>query len=340
MKKRILIVANPEEIHVGAHFRSSAEALGLEVKFCDTREAFYGSVIARKINWWIKDRRPSSLLRFSKRMVEASHDFASDYMLTTGISPIEENSLIEIKKSGVKTINYLTDNPWNSAHKANWFLKTLPVYDYIFSTRQSSIENLRKLGCKNISYLPFAYEPRLHFTEPPSTSEEKIKLSCDVVFIGGADKDRLSYAYSLIESGLNVALYGGYWDRYPKTKKYALGHANPETMRKAIKGAKIALCLVRRANCDDNSMRTFEIPAIGGCMLTEDTDEHRKIFGNDGEAVLYFKDEKEMLKKTRFLLSNSEKRKEMADKAKNIITKGANTYKDRLDVMIRKASEL
>ena len=38
-------------------------------------------------------------------------------------------------------------------------------------------------------------------------------------------------------------------------------------------------------------MRSFEIAAVGGCLLAQDIDEHREIFGSEGEAVVYFRRE-------------------------------------------------
>jgi spore maturation protein CgeB len=39
---------------------------------------------------------------------------------------------------------------------------------------------------------------------------------------------------------------------------------------------------------DGHIKRSFEIAAVGGCMLAQDIDEHREIFGSEGEAVVYF----------------------------------------------------
>jgi hypothetical protein len=50
-------------------------------------------------------------------------------------------------------------------------------------------------------------------------------------------------------------------------------------------------CPVRRASRDGHIMRSFEIAAVGGCMLAQDIDEHREIFGSEGEAVVYFRRE-------------------------------------------------
>ena len=65
---------------------------------------------------------------------------------------------------------------------------------------------------------------------------------------------------------------------------------------------------MRRANRDGNCMRTFEVPAIGSCMLTEDTEDHRTLFGPEGESVLYFNTIPEMVTKAVWLAGNPSER--------------------------------
>jgi spore maturation protein CgeB len=258
-------------------------------------------------------------------------------MLSTGLAPIEAWALEAIGKLGVQRLNYLTDDPWNPAHRALWVMEALPLYDHVFSPRHANLEDLRQLGCAKISYLPFAYAPELHFPESPAASEEWASCPADVVFAGGADRDRVPYMAALIRAGFQVALYGGYWERYPEARTYVRGHADPQTLRMAISTAKVALCLVRRANRDGHVMRTFEVPAIGACMLTEDTEEHREIFGEEGKAVVYFRPILEMIEKLRWLLDHDDERQRLAEAAYRLIVNGRNTYKDRLLTMLELA---
>jgi spore maturation protein CgeB len=168
----------------------------------------------------------------------------------------------------------------------------------------------------------------------PTEADEQARFNCDVVFAGGADRDRIPYITALIRAGFHVSLYGGYWERYSETKAYTRGHADPQTLRKTIGGAKVALCLVRRANRDGHCMRTFEVPAIGACMLTEDTEEHREIFGADGKAIIYFRSISEMIERLRWLLDHDEERQRLAQAAHRLIVNGQHTYKDRLLAML------
>jgi spore maturation protein CgeB len=81
-------------------------------------------------------------------------------------------------------------------------------------------------------------------------------------------------------------------------------------------------------------MRTFEIPAIGACMLVEDTEEHREIFGPDGETVVYFRAIPEMIGKSRWLLERRAERQRLAAAAHARIVAGCHTYQDRLAAML------
>ncbi len=335
MPDKLLLVGNAGETHIGSNLLYAAKELGLDIQFLDVREAYKGPAWRRKINWWLLEHRPSLLKEFSQRIKSACQTFQPRWMLSIGIAPVNKEALEEIGKLGTQRLNYLTDDPWNAAHKAGWFLKALPLYDHIFSVRRSNLSDLDKAGCSRVSYLPFAYAPELHFPESPETTEEKARFDCDIVFVGGADRDRIPYIKTLVQAGFKVHLYGGYWDRYPKMKSCYRGYADPQTFRKAIGGAKVSLCLVRHANRDGNSMRTFEIPAIGGCMLTEDTEEHREIFGEDGKAVVYFKTIPEMIEKLKYLLCHQEETQRLKIAAYRLIIHGKNAYKDRLGTMLQ-----
>jgi hypothetical protein len=181
-----------------------------------------------------------------------------------------------------------------------------------------------------VSYLPFAYAPSKHL----ANGAHPVDPAADVIFAGGADPDRVPPIAALIAAGFRLALYGGYWKRYPETRRYDLGHADLPTLRQAVTAAKIALCLVRRANRDGHVMRTYELPAMGACLLTEDTAEHREIFGAEGDAVLYFASIPEMIEKARWLVGHDAERHQLAVNAHVRITGGRNTYRDRLAAML------
>jgi spore maturation protein CgeB len=286
------------------------------------------------INWHLRQHRPARLEEFSRHVLDLCRIHRPAWLLATGLAPLTAEAIDEIRALGAACLNYLTDDPWNPHHRTPWFLRALPRYDRVFSPRQANLADLRAASCPAVAYLPFAYHPELHRPEEPGGEEEHRRLACDVLFVGGSDSDRLPWITRLISAGLDVALYGGYWERDRATRQYSRGHADPATVRKATAAAKVALCLVRQANRDGHVMRTFEIAAMRGCMLAEDTAEHRQLLGEEGEAVLYFNSPDEMVVKARWLLDNPEERRRLAGALYQRVTGGCNTYRDRLKTML------
>lgn len=335
----LLIVGNPAIFHIGAHFRRAAEELSIPVELCDTQRAFDAPWPVIQWNWRVLGHRPPRLSSFSRLVLDRCQTLRPRWLLATGLAPLTADILRRLREMDVACLNYLTDDPWNPAHRAGWFLDALPQYDQVFSPRRANLDDLWRLGCRQVDYLPFAYAPHMHYPES-ATPEESSRYECDVLFYGGADSDRMPYIVALLEAGLDVHLYGGYWDRHARTRPHFKGHADPATLRKAVHGARITLCLVRQANRDGHVMRTFEAPAMGGCMLTEDTAEHRVLFGEDDTATIYFSSLAEMVERAKWLLAAPAERQRLAHAAHTRITRGAHTYADRLRAILSAQTEM
>ena len=327
---KLIIVGVTGITHLGSSFLRSAKNFNLECRLLNVSSAYQAPKLIKTLNWYLRGRYPSNLQRFSQEIFDNCRSYQPQWLLTTGISPIDASALKEIGKLGIRRLNFLTDDPWNQAHYAPWFFKALPHYDIIFSPRRANINDLLSAGCRQVEYLPFGYDPELFYPETGGESTERP----DIVFAGGGDSDRIPYISSLIDAGFSVDLYGSYWERYSQTKGITKGQTDVPTLRRAIQNAKIALCIVRHANRDGHCMRTFEVPAIGTCMLTEDTPEHREIFGSEGEAVIYFKTLGEMVEKAHWLLNHETERLRLAQSAHQLVTQGGHTYGDRLKTIL------
>jgi hypothetical protein len=336
---RVLIVGFEGGTNVGPSLWRAAAGLGLAGRFCDMGRAFAGPSLIRKLSWRLGGHRPPALRAFSQEVVAACDEVRPRWLLSTGLAPLDAEALGSIGAMAVKRVNYLTDDPWNPALGSRWFLDAVRFYDRVYSTRRANLGDLTRHGCSGVAYLPFAFDPTLSFPEPQTTGDERDRFGADVTFVGGADRDRVPYIAALGRAGLAVSVYGDYWDRYPQTRPYYRGYADPPTLRRATGGAKVALCLVRRANRDGHVMRSFEIAAIGACMLVEDTEEHREIFGPDGAAVVYFRSIQEMVERARALVRDDSERRRLAEAAQRVVGQGRHTYGDRLLTMLGMTKE-
>ncbi len=285
----------------------------------------------RQFNWYLRGHRPTRLRQFGALVVQEARRWNPDLLLATGIAPLERPALARLCADKIPAVNFLTDDPWNPAHRAPWFIQSLREYATVMSPRRSNLMELSRAGCKKAIYLPFAYDPFLHFIEVdhcPTPSDP------DVVFVGGADRDRKPYFVALAGEGIHLAIYGDYWDRIRELKPFWRGYADPMTLRRISRRARICLCLVRQANRDGHTMRSFEAAAMGGCLLVEETPEHQEIFGPDGVAVVYFRSICQMQERVRWLLDHDAERRRLARAAHFRITQGGNTYADRLEKIL------
>lgn len=333
---RLLLVANPGVVHIGTHLARAAAAMGIPVRFLDMTTALSPNLWVNR--FYLRFRhQPPHLGRFSEQVLDACRSFRPTVLLSTGISPIDSAALRAIRRLGIRTCNYSTDDPFNPVHLAGWFVATLPEYDFVFTPRRANEAELQASGCGQVIHEPFAYAPEIHFPEEPAGPDELARFSSDVFFAGAADADRVPIFSALIREGLKVSLYGLKWHQYRDTRESALGHADAQTGRKAAAGAKLALCLVRRANRDGHSMRSFELPAMRACMVVEDTAEHREMFGPAGQAVEYFGNTEELIRAVNRLIGDEVARIRLAEACHGRICGGRNTYKDRLADMLSHA---
>lgn len=281
--------------------------------------------------------RPLWLEVFSKHVRRACGRECPDIVISTGAAPLAKSALRAIRNLGTVCINYSTDDPWNATQLARWYLRALPEYDIVFTPRRSNIGDFRRIGCKKVQYLPFGYEESLFFPQ-----QMRIETPAhDVLFVGGADRDRIQFMTEFLQAGgPAVTLVGGYWDRCAAMRQYALGWRPAETVRALTGAAKVSICLVRRANRDGHVMRSFEIAALGGCMLAEDTGEHREIFGRDGESVLYFRTPREAAVKARALIDDPTERTRLSASVRARILTGRHTYGDRLTSILEAVAKV
>jgi spore maturation protein CgeB len=326
---KLALVGTLDGTHVGGSFARSAGKLGIESIWFDAEKASAGPRLLRSLSWHLADRRPMYLGRFEKELVAACASARPKILIATGMAPLTESALRALRQMNIVCVNYSTDDPWNPAVRSSWHLRALPFYDMIFSTRRSNLNDFQTLGCPRVHYLPFGYDETLFALPAPSDCTH------DVLFVGGADSDRAAFMKEFMQQGPSVALAGAYWERYPAFRACALGTKPPERIGALTAAAKVNLCVVRRANRDGHVMRSFEIGAVGGCMLAQDTNEHREIFGPEGEAVVYFRDAKEAARRARALLSDCSERKRLAASLHRCIVGGAHTYAHRLKTMLR-----
>lgn len=332
---RVLIVGAGGGTNVGQSLCRGARELDIPAQLFNASEAMSKIRPLQTLFWRLGGRRPVHLRRFGTALEKALLEEGTCTIIATGAAPIMADHLRAARSMGVRCINFSTDDPWNPALRAGWFLNALPHYDAVFTPRRANIADFRALGCADVRYLPFGYDSTLFHQSQVLDQEE----GRDILFVGGADGDRVRFLERFMASGLRPVVVGAYWERYRQTRTLTLGHKSPEALSRLTAAAAVNVCLVRRANRDGHVMRSLEIAALGGFMIAEDTEDHRSLFGEEGECVLYFATPEQAAEKSNWALSNRAERLRMAQACHSRIANGRHTYADRLQQLLISAGD-
>ena len=335
---RIVIVGNGGDCHVGAHFLEAANLLGWSSELVNI-EKIPCSKWRFRIYWRLLNRRDPRANALGKSLLSTCDRVKPVWVVVTGRIPLDGPTICRIKQRGIRIANFMTDDPWNPKYRCRWLLDALAEYDTVFSPRKANLEDFQQLSPNLASYLPFAYSSSKH--EARGNGDDIREDLGDVLFVGGADSDRVTYARAFRQSGMRLVLFGGHWDRYPDLIASWKGMGDLNTIRDACFRCRVTLVLPRHANRDGHTMRSYESAASRGCILAEDTDDHRAMYGTGDGGAMLFSGLADMVQKARKLVNDHEARQSRRHAVfSRIVKEDRNTYCDRLKTMRASLSRL
>lgn len=195
----------------------------------------------------------------------------------------------------------------------------IPEYDCIFDTKRFWDDGLeQEMKVKKRVFLPHGYDSQLH--RPINRNENDIsRYECDASFIGTYSPRKEPILRDLLRKmpELNIKIWGSGWLRYNKSselKKFIQGEPlTGDCYVKAIQSSRINLAImgVTQTFKDETTTRTYEIPACGGFMLHERSEEVLGLFA-EGKEMDCFDSTEELVEKIKYYLAHSEKREEIA----------------------------
>ena len=251
------------------------------------------------------------------------------------------DAIKQIKESSSALIvNFNPDNPFNLniGASSNLIRKSIPDYDCYFIWGKFLLMQLKALGAKRVEYLPFAYDPMLHYPVEVSSDERKFYGS-DIAFIGSWDKEREYWLKFL--TGYDLAIWGNGWKKLAKNSplrlKWKEGEVVGKEFARVCSSSKIILNLVRKQNANAHNMRTFEVPAAKGFMLSTRTEEVCNFFEEDKD-ISCFETPSELKEKIDKYLVEKDLREAMCINANKKVQK--HTYVERVKKVLDVCSEL
>jgi hypothetical protein len=244
-----------------------------------------------------------------RRMVE-QYEFDIVW-IDKGITILPE-TLRYIKRKQPKCfiVSYSPDNMALRHNQSYQYVHCLPLYDYVVTNKSYILDDLRRLGAKNVKFVNNTFEPSFHFPRE-LTPKDYERLGGDVGFVGMWEQDRCQSILYLADHGVKVRVFGdAKWKKYlhySPNLQIELGGLFDDNYAKSFRAFKISLCFLRKMNYDQQTTRTVEIPACGGFMLAERTEEHMAMF-TEGKEAAFFSSDEELLAKCKYYLAHDEER--------------------------------
>jgi hypothetical protein len=194
--------------------------------------------------------------------------------------------------------------------------KCLPQYDHIFTTKTFGVADLHKIGITRCEFLPHAFDPDLH-RELPDIAAATDSLHCDASFIGtwSPKKEAVLARVKELLPEVNLKIWGNQWEKTTnkELEPCIVGTGvEGEAYAIAIQSSTINIAILSEArqgasSGDQITSRTFHIPASGGFMLHERTDELQQYF-TEGAEIACFVTPEELAEKIRFYLDHPQER--------------------------------
>ncbi len=239
------------------------------------------------------------------------------------------------KKQGIFIANYNPDHPFiltGEGSGNSYVTDSVGLYDLHFCYSQLLRQQIESKYQIPTVFLPFGYELSV---ETYALCEQVPEVEA-VCFLANPDKERVIFIKELVNQGINLAIYGHQWQRYLSPSAQLSLHPLQfqqdywQTLRKYA----VQINRLRKHNVNSHNMRTFEVPAVGGIQLADDTDEHRQFFEADKEIFL-FKTPAECAEKIKFLLNLSpQQRQVIRQVARKRSVQADYTYQNRAKILL------
>ena len=306
----------------------------VELLFVDEKPYFaeIDNSLPHRALYRLLGRRPPRLLAFERALLETAAAGRPDVVLIVKGPYVRPQVLRRLRQLGATLVNFSTDDPFSPVAKYPYLRDAIREYDVYATPRTANIPQLRAHGARKTPTIPFAYKPSVHFVDAGDVPDDE---GCDLLFIGGADPDRTEFFRRVVALWPDdrLQLYGNYWNRDTVLRRFWRGFAFGDLYRTATRRAACTINLVRRLNRDGHVMRTFEVPACGGCMLAERTSDHESFF-EDGVDALFFETPEDVVRQARSVLADRGRRQAIAASGHARVLRDRHTYRDRLQTLL------
>ena len=246
----------------------------------------------RWVSKWIYETGAFGLARWvEQKVLFAVGDLHFDLVWVDHGQLLDSESVKALRNKFGCIVNFFQDNILYRRNCRKWrlFRDAVPEYDLIATPGKTHVERIKKLGAREVIHTFMAASEEFLISMEISL-EEKMTLSSEVCFVGTWIPGRGSFIARLLENGVPISFWGNRWHkskkwRQIKTAWRGLGVYTMKDYIAILVSAKVCLGLL--SDGDEHTTRSIEIPAVGGLLCAQRTEEHLQMYAEGKEAVFW-----------------------------------------------------
>jgi spore maturation protein CgeB len=304
--KSVLIVGNSDVWSIETHYAKYLLKYGFKIDFFTVGD-YYKWDLSFKIRIKLGDLSVFNLL--NQTLIDYCNKFKPDIIWVFKGFEVFPETIDKLSKMGCYLANFNPDHPFirtSIMHGGKNIPKSIPLYDMHFAYSQQLVHKINLEYKKKCNWLPFGYEFDPYNFGHLQLIEERVKLC----FIGTPDRERSKLLIELAQKGFEIDIYSltyPYENQLRKEQNITLypvvtGIAFWENIRKY----RVQLNFLREHNKGSHNQRTFEVPGVGGVLLTEYSEEQSHFFDENRE-IFMFKDFEDLVNKAQSILNMENK---------------------------------
>lgn len=283
---------------------SALEQLGLEVTALDSTGAYGRTLLEKRVGH--RSFITPAAFRMNSKVRCAAQDLRPDVVWIEKGNWLHLSTLRLLKRTARYLVHYNTDDLFC---RVNYFWLTqvgMRYFDLYATTNRHNVEEIPRRYAVATLRVGMGFDRTVH-----SNSNEPKRDRGTIVFVGHREPHTEEYVTALLNAGLPVRVWGHQWHRSRSTTLRQARVLPQEDYVSTIRDASLALCSLSRRNRNESTGRSFEIPAVGTCMLAERTPEHEYLYRDRREALL-FSSAEELVSKAKYYLAHEGERETIA----------------------------
>jgi spore maturation protein CgeB len=272
------------------HRRDAFVRLGCRVCTIEPRALLPRSSWIDRVEWHLSPALLGSFVQ--RRLAEQLEGQRYDLAFIDNGSLVTAATVRMLRRCCTHVVNFNHDDPFGARDRVRFaaYRGAVPEYDLLVVVRGVNVEEAKRCGARQVLLHPMVSDEVAHAPRP-LTAELRARWQSEVAFIGSWMPERGPFLQELVNRGVPLAIYGPGWSKAPEwaelRKQHRADYLEGDDYAYAVQCAKISLGLLSKGNRDQHTTRSMEIPALGGLLCAERTDDHRSFYQEGVEGVFW-----------------------------------------------------